>query len=137
MNNKGLTIIEVLMAMVICGMTLLAATTMIIMTIKLNTTGNMQTMAINYSRDSIEECVAIGARNLVSGIYEDKPHPALTRRITISDSNTETMKHVVVAVYFRKKRIIVNANVGIHNGENWDNADWESIKDQYHINDLN
>lgn len=137
MNNKGFTIAEVMIAMVICGMTLMAATSMLVTTIKLNTTGNMQTMAINYARDALEECTAIGSRNLNPGTYEDTPHVAFTRRVVITETDKPTMKRVVVIIFYKKKRFIINANIGIHNNESWDDTDWEAWKEQYHVVGLN
>ena len=102
MNNKGFTIIEVMIAMVILGMTLLAATSMIIMTKKLNTTGNMQTMAINFARDKMESLREYEAFHMTSGNFSDQPHIAFTRKWKIEDTDSILCKRITVEVYWNR-----------------------------------
>ena len=103
-NNKGFTLIEVMISMVILGMTMMAATSMLISTIKLNTTGNMQTMAIYMARDKIESLKRFEAINMEEGTFSDHPGPAFTRIWTIDPTSKNMCKRISVRVSWKKFR---------------------------------
>ena len=115
-NNKGFTLIEVMIAMVILGMTLMAVTSMQIMTIKGNTTGNVVSSANMKAREMLEQCV-MNAWDLETGMFEEKDGIYdLTWKI---EDHTSRSKRVTVWVSFkpgmsRKKTIKVSTLVGIN-----------------------
>lgn len=119
-NQKGFTIIETLMAIVIFSITSLAATSMVIMTIKNNTTGNLVTMANMAAKEKLEQC-AMNAWSLNEGIYEENIDGILKRTWKI-EPHTFRSKRVTVWVSFKqgnrkKKRIVkVSTLVGLPNG---------------------
>ena len=102
MNNKGFTLIEVMMAMTIFGMTMMAGTAALITSIKLNTTGNMQTMAINMARDKIESLIRFHAIDMEDGTFSDNPGPAFTRIWTITPTDKNMCKRISVRVSWTK-----------------------------------
>ena len=113
MNNKGFTLVEVMMAMVIFSITFMASTSMLISTIKLNTTGNMQTLATFMARDKIESLMRFRAIDMTEGTFSDQPGPAFTRSWTISPTNKNMCKRISVRVSWKKFRSAKYINISV------------------------
>jgi len=115
-DKKGFTLIEVMVAMVIFGMTLMAATAMNLMTIKCNTGGNMMTEATMLAREKMEECQT-KAWELEDGTYTDNLDGIYSRTWVITP-HTSRSKRVTVYVAFAPamgtpKRATINSIVGV------------------------
>ena len=140
--QAGFTIAEVMIAMVILGMTLMAVTSMAMTTIKLNTTGNMQTEAINLARDTVEQVRYSFPLDVDNGTfsYDKGPYTVIW---TISDHTTDKAKEINVHVSWRRfgktKYMKIRALFSdeMRDPRSWDGTDWEAWKDQFGVTSLN
>ena len=138
----GFTIGEVMIAMVILGMTLLASTSMLISTIKLNTTGNMQTEAINLARDTVEQVRYHFPIDEPNGNFTYQKGP-YTVNWTISEHTLGKCKRIRVNVAWQrfrsKKSMTINALFSdeMRDPRSWDGTDWDAWKDQFGVTGLN
>ena len=111
-NSKGLTIIEVLLALAIFAIGFLAIGTLVIATTKNTTTGNMMTQATMLAREKIEflkslpleemgdECLDTMEPEIFDGVYK--------RRCTVATGGTlNTIKVTVTWVKRKKIRNVV------------------------------
>jgi len=137
----GFTLIEVMTAMVILGMTLLAANAMLITTIKLNTTGNMQQEAINLARDLVEEVRYKFPADIENGdfSYVDGPY---TVSWTVSPHTTKSKRirvNVAWQRYHKTKSMTINALFSdeMRDPRSWDDTDWEAWKAQFGVTNIN
>jgi type II secretion system protein I len=71
-KNKGFTLIEVLVAMVILSFSLLALAGLMITTTKNNSFGSNMTEAATFAQDKLEELRAIKWENLIDGNNTDQ-----------------------------------------------------------------
>jgi type II secretion system protein I len=71
-KNKGFTLIEVLVAMVILSFSLLALAGLMVTTTKNNSFGSNMTEAATFAQDKLEELRAIKWENLIDGNNTDQ-----------------------------------------------------------------
>ena len=108
-NNKGFTLIEVLVAMVILSVGLLGTAALITGIINGNKVSNRITTATVLAQDKMEEIKSVGYSNAVSETRAFLPSPddKYERKVTVvCDSPVANMKTVTVTVYWESGKSI-------------------------------
>ncbi len=100
-KSKGFTMIEVLIALVILSVALLALAGLMIYTTRSNSFGNHMTEATTLAQDKLEELRVTSWGDLLSGEYQDKVTTATgieyTRIWNIANA-TDNLRNVTVTV---------------------------------------
>ena len=106
-NNKGFTLIEVLVAMVILSVGLLGTAALITGIINGNKVSNRITTATVLAQDKMEEIKSVGYSNAVSETRAFLPSPDdKYERTVVCDSPVANMKTVTVTVYWESGKSI-------------------------------
>lgn len=118
-NQKGFTMIEMMGAIMIFGLTMLGAVAMNIAAIKGNATGNFVTKANMMAKEKMEECV-MHAWDLDEGTYSDKD--GMYVRTWKVESHTNRSKRVIVWVAYapamgNPKTIKLQTLVGVEHSQ--------------------
>ncbi len=108
-NNRGYTLIEVLIAMVVLSIVLLGMAGLINITVALNRNCAEKTVAITLAQDKMEETIAKGYSNIsasnqtLTEAYDAMPNYLSYKRITdikINKPDTD-VKLITVDVYWK------------------------------------
>jgi len=108
-NNKGFTLIEVLVAMVILSVGLLGTAALITGIIRGNKVSNRITTATTLAQDKMEEIKRSGYSNAVSEAKSSLPSPydQYERQVTVVDNSpAANMKTVTVTVYWESSKSV-------------------------------
>ena len=103
-NNKGFTLIEVLVAMVILSIGLLGTAALITGIIRGNQVSNRMTAATTLAQDKMENIKSVSYSNAESEprAFLPSPYEKYERQVTVVDDNSlgVGMKTVTVTVYW-------------------------------------
>jgi len=139
--QAGFTLIEVMMSMVIFSISFMAAMNMYLMTVKLNTTGNMQQVAINLARDIVEEVRYKFPADIENGdfSYVDGPYTVSWTVSPHSDKSKRIRVNVAWERYRKTKSMTINALFSdeMRDPRSYDSTDWEAWKKQFGVTSLN
>jgi type IV pilus assembly protein PilV len=108
-NNKGFTLIEVLVAMVILSVGLLGTAALITGIISGNKVSNRATTATTLAQDKMEDIKRLGYSNTVSETRASlsSPYNNYEREVTVvDDSPAAKMKTVTVEVYWESSKSV-------------------------------
>ncbi len=108
-NNKGFTLIEVLVAMVILSVGLLGTAALITGIINGNKVSNRITTATVLAQDKMEEIKGLDYSSVVSEPKSSLPSPydQYERQVTVIDpSPSANMKTVTVTVYWESNKSV-------------------------------
>jgi len=108
-NNKGFTLIEVLVAMVILSIGLLGTAALITGIIRGNQVSNRITVATTLAQDKMEDIKSFSYSNAVSETRAFLPFPddQYERQVTVvDDSPAADMKTVTVTVYWQSSKSV-------------------------------
>lgn len=98
-KSKGFTLIEILIALVILSISLLAIAGLMAMTTKNNSFGGHLTEAATFAQDRLEELRVISYANLTSGTDTKKSSGIdYTRILTVVPNATDTLRTVTITV---------------------------------------
>ena len=100
-NQKGFTIIEVVIAISIFTFTLAAAGTMQFNSIRNNRTGNMVTQANMLAKDKIEELINQRSWELQEGTFSDQSDNGVYTRTWVLTNYTPKSKKLLVKVSWK------------------------------------
>ena len=108
-NDKGFTLIEVLIAMAILSVGLLGTAALITGIIKGNQISNRLTIATTLAQDKMEEIKGDSYSNAVTETKAFLPSPddQYEREVTVDDSSATDMKTVTVTVYWGSDKSVV------------------------------
>ena len=109
-NEKGFTLIEVLMGISIFAVGLLAIATMQISAIKVNSSANYLTERTTYAQDKLEELMSLGYTdaNLSAGPHTDNSIPNYTITWVVNDNNPVTdSKYITITSSARGKSTVL------------------------------
>jgi prepilin-type N-terminal cleavage/methylation domain-containing protein len=105
-NQKGASVVEIMVALVIFGIGVVAATRMLPQSSAKTTHSRNRTMAVNFAQEKIEELMAEGyeGADLSAGDHDDPTNPIsnhFNRAWTVTDNTPiQDMKLVSVSVNF-------------------------------------
>ena len=108
-NNKGFTLIEVLVAMVILSVGLLGTAALITGIINGNKVSNRITTATTLAQDKMEYIKSVGYSNAVSETraFMSSPYNKYEREVTVVDNSPSSgMKTVTVEVYWESNKSV-------------------------------
>ncbi len=99
-DERGLTLIEVLVAMLIIGVALIPVMSMFTSGLFTYTRAGADTLAINLAHSVMEETVALPYGQVVSRAAADYPGYPYRFEVVVTDYNvTKRLKQVLVAVW--------------------------------------
>jgi prepilin-type N-terminal cleavage/methylation domain-containing protein len=101
MNNKGFTIIEVIFAISIFAITLVAAGSMQFNSIRNNRTGNMVSQANMFAKDKIEELINMKSWKLPEGTFSDQSDNGVYTRTWVLSNYTPKSKRLFIKVTWK------------------------------------
>lgn len=105
MNNKGFSLIELMIAMVILGMGLMAAVSLHYSTSRNNTNGNLLTMAHMAAKEELEGFRSKDIWNLDEGVFTKKVGVVALETTITKDPNNIRLGRVVVIAKVRNKTV--------------------------------
>ena len=105
MNNKGFSIIEVMIALGVFAIGIMAIMSMYLWTVKLNTNSNIISIATRAANDKIETLRTQKVSNLVAGVHNEKDGLVMVRYTITKDIANPRMSRVDVNATLRGKTI--------------------------------
>jgi prepilin-type N-terminal cleavage/methylation domain-containing protein len=105
MNNKGFSIIEIMIALGVFAIGIMSIMSMYLWTVKLNTNSNIISIATRAATDKIETLRMNKVSNLVEGEYNEKDGLVDVKYTITKDPVEPRMSSVVVMTTLRGKTI--------------------------------
>jgi len=108
-NNKGFSLIEILVAITILSVGLLGTAALISGIIRGNQASNKVTTATTLSQDKMENIKRLGYSNAASETkaFLSSPYSAYEREVTVVDNSpANNMKTVTVEVYWESSKSV-------------------------------
>lgn len=122
-NKKGLTLVEVMIALVVLLLVFLALMQTALVSIDSNMINVLRDEAVNIAEESMNDARNTPFNNLAAGTTDVSPPPKSLRNIaaftytasrTVSDINTDSKQVVITVTWDWKERTTANGNPYIH-----------------------
>jgi len=110
-NNKGFTIIEVMIAVVILGMGMMAAVQLYVSCAKNNRNGNVLSIAMMAAKERMESLRGQNVEDLIEGTYSDQVGLTTVEYTIVKDPNNARLGRAVVTASLRNKRVRIETRL--------------------------